>query len=98
MIMSSDQYIFRSKIACKSLLRHNALLCGMMITWTSWGQTITTAEPRWISYHGGDADDQVYSFATDEFGHVYVAGRTTGGLLLGNDTTDQSGLTHQDAF
>ncbi len=61
------------------------------------GQTIT-AEPRWISYHGGIEDDQVCSMATDEFGHVYITGRTTAGILLGNDTTDQSGLTHQAEF
>lgn len=61
-------------------------------------QTTITAEPRWSTYHGGIGDDQVLSIATDAFGHVYVAGRTTAGLLLGNDTTGQSGLTHQESY
>lgn len=49
----------------------------------------------WSTYIGGEADDQVLSVTADRFGHVYVAGRTTAGLRLGNDTTGQSGLTHQ---
>ena len=60
--------------------------------------TTVTAEARWSTYLGGIGDDQVLSIATDAFGHVYVAGRTTEGLLLGNDTTGQSGLTHQTTF
>lgn len=59
---------------------------------------MTSAEERWSSYLGGVADDQVLSMATDDFGHVYVAGRTSEGLLLGNDTTGESGLTHQNTY
>lgn len=61
------------------------------------GQTVT-AQAQWSTYLGGAADDQVYSITTDDFGHVYVAGRTTDSLRLGNDTTGQSGLTHQRNF
>jgi len=60
--------------------------------------TIVSAASRWSTYHGGIGDDLVLSIATDSFGHVYVAGRTTDGLLLGNDTSGRSGLTHQNAF
>ncbi|MBP8823791.1 MAG: gliding motility-associated C-terminal domain-containing protein [Flavobacteriales bacterium] len=56
------------------------------------------AHQRWSTYVGGIGDDQVLSVATDPFGHVYVAGRTTDGLLLGNDTTGNSGLTYQHNF
>lgn len=61
-------------------------------------QTTITAGMHWNTYMGGTADDHVHSVATDEFGHVYVAGRTTDGLRLGNDTTGQSGLTFQDTY
>lgn len=57
-----------------------------------------TAEKQWTTYAGGVGSDQVLSIATDAFGHVYVAGRTTDNLLLSNDTTGQSGATYQEAF
>ncbi|HMN06736.1 MAG TPA: gliding motility-associated C-terminal domain-containing protein [Flavobacteriales bacterium] len=57
-----------------------------------------TAEKQWTTYVGGVGSDQVLSIATDAFGHVYVAGRTTDNLLLANDTTGQSGATYQEAF
>lgn len=56
------------------------------------------ATQTWRTYLGGNGDDQVLSVAVDNFGHVYVAGRTTEGTLLGNDTTGQSGLTHQNTY
>lgn len=62
------------------------------------GQPTITAEQQWASYAGGEGDDVVLSMMVDAFGHVYVAGRTTDGLRLGNDTTGQSGLTHQDTY
>jgi gliding motility-associated-like protein len=69
-----------------------------MLSWYSaQAQTVlTSAQQRWSTYLGGTGPDQVLSIATDLFGHVYVAGRTSNGLLLGNDTTGQSGLTHQN--
>lgn len=65
---------------------------------TSDGQGPITAEFEWSTYMGGDGEDRVLCVATNEFGHLFVAGRTTAGLRLGNDTTGQSGLTHQDTF
>ncbi len=59
---------------------------------------VMPAQQRWSTYVGGIGDDQVLSVATDPFGHVYVAGRTTNGLLLGNDTTGHSGQTYQRHF
>ncbi|MBS1769647.1 MAG: gliding motility-associated C-terminal domain-containing protein [Acidobacteria bacterium] len=63
-------------------------------------QSSTTgpAHVRWSSYVGGTGNDKVLSMALDDFGHLYVAGRTTDSLLLGNDTTGNSGLTHQRHF
>lgn len=61
-----------------------------------WSQS--SAAERWSSYFGGVADDQVHAMASDEFGHVYVTGYTTDSLRLGNDTTGQSGLTHQHIY
>ncbi len=52
----------------------------------------------WRTYFGGEGEDHVLAIATDPFGHIYVAGRTSGGLRLGNDTTGRSGLTHQRDF
>jgi gliding motility-associated-like protein len=78
--------------------RYGALLLGLLLSIAAWGQTTITAERSWISYLGGEGDDQVLCVALDAFGHVYVVGRTAGGLLLGNDTTGQSGLTHQAVF
>lgn len=56
------------------------------------------SEVGWSTFLGGEGDDKVLSITTDGYGFVYVAGRTTGGLRLGNDTTGQSGLTHQRQF
>lgn len=53
---------------------------------------------QWASYHGGTGSDAVLSLATDDFGHLYVAGRTTDGLRLGNDTISPNGWTHQRLF
>lgn len=61
-------------------------------------QGMDAAVPRWGTYVGGTGDDRVLSVATDGHGHVYVAGRTTDSLLLGNDTTGRSGFTHQRHF
>lgn len=61
-------------------------------------QETTEALTRWATYLGGVGDDDVRSIAVDDFGHVYVAGRTTAGTLLGNDTSGRSGLTHQRTY
>jgi len=75
-------------------------LCSLLITLPvlTFGQVSTEAITRWATYLGGVGDDGVRAIAVDDFGHVYVAGRTTDGTLLGNDTTGQSGLTHQPTF
>ncbi len=78
--------------------RSFAIVGGILLCCCSRGQTPYEAITRWQTYVGGNGDDRVLATATDEFGHVYVAGRTTDGLLLGNDTTEQSGLTHQAVF
>lgn len=61
-------------------------------------QSTTRAETLWSSYFGGGQGDQVLAVATDDFGHIYIAGRTGGGLTLGNDTSGQSGATFQDTL
>lgn len=53
---------------------------------------------HWSTYAGGIAGDEVRSITTDGFGHVYVCGRTSDSLLLGNDTTGRSGYTHQRRY
>jgi len=87
-------------VPCRGLtaLRAWLVLPPLLCQLTASTQTVTSAVERWSSYLGGVADDQVMSMATDAFGHVYVAGRTSEGLLLGNDTTGQSGLTHQNTY
>ncbi|MBK6550848.1 MAG: SBBP repeat-containing protein [Flavobacteriales bacterium] len=80
------------------VLSYGFVLGAMLVVQSSHAQITVTAEQRWATYLGGEADDQVLSVATDAFGHVYVAGRTSNGLRLGNDTTDASGLTHQDTL
>lgn len=87
-------------------LRHNSRRSLFSIVFTLFallpfhaiGQNAGAAQAAWNTYLGGLTDDQVLSMAVDSFGNVYVAGRTTGGLLLGNDTTGNSGLTHQNVF
>ena len=93
---------FHQNIARSRKWDHGALLLAAALavlapTWLG-AQTTVDGLTRWRTYLGGTEDDRVRAIATDPFGHVYVAGRTTGGLLLGNDTTGQSGLTHQAAF
>lgn len=65
---------------------------------TAHGQINVAVGTEWSTYIGGDTNDVVTAVAVDEYGHVYIAGRTGGGLLLGNDTTGQSGLIHQGQY
>ncbi len=71
------------------------IICILVVHESSAQSGSARVQVDWSSYIGGEADDQVLSVTADRFGHVYVAGRTSTGLRLGNDTTGQSGLTHQ---
>lgn len=74
-------------------------LCTVLSTpQHAWAQDAASILPNWVTYAGGLATDQVNSITTDGFGHVYVAGRTSDSLLLGNDTTGRSGFTHQRRY
>lgn len=72
----------------------------VMMAWVPWvrGQAEEMPKPRWSTYVGGAGDDRVLAVAKDGFGHIYVAGRTSDSLLLGNDTMGASGYTHQRHF
>lgn len=75
-------------------------LAAVLVAWlglasASSAQYSVDTQQRWATYNGGIGNDQVLSVATDAFGHLYVAGRATEALRLGNDTTGRSGLTHQ---
>lgn len=58
-------------------------------------QTMDPPKQRWSTYVGGIGEDQVLSVAVDDSRYLYAAGRTSDSLLLGNDTTGNSGFTHQ---
>lgn len=85
--------IFRS-IARPTLLLAT-FVAALLATAPVLAQVPIGALERWVTYNGGIGSDAVLSVATDAFGHVYVAGRTSDSLLLGNDTTDRSGFTYQ---
>lgn len=86
---------FGTRTLRRMLLAALALLA--LVPWAR-GQDAEMPRPRWTTYVGGRGDDRVLAVAKDGFGHIYVAGRTSDSLLLGNDTTGASGYTHQRHF
>lgn len=91
-----NQNIARS---CKRIIKVLLLTAALAVApYRVAAQSAAGVVSHWRTYLGGNADDRVLAVANDPFGHVFVAGRTTGGLLLANDTTGQSGLTHQPDF
>lgn len=86
------------RLLARALRNSGCVLLMASAPVSGWCQTTITAGMRWSTYLGGTADDQVLSVATDAFGHVYVAGRTSDSLHLGNDTTGRSGLTYQGTY
>lgn len=79
---------------CINILVLSTLL---LISHASYAQD-GSAVRKWASYHGGSGADAVLSMATDLAGNIYVAGRTTEGLLLSNDTTANSVVVHQNSY
>lgn len=76
----------------------STLLVVFLAAALSGNAQLTSTETLWSTYLGGLQNDQVLSIAHDAFGHVYIAGRTSAGIRLGNDSSGQSGLVHQDTI
>lgn len=95
--MAPRSHLFTRRPACP-IHRMGVLAVYMAMSVAASGQANENALRQWTSYAGGGGADRVLGIATDGFGHVYVAGRATDGMLPGNDTTGQSGLTHQRHF
>lgn len=93
------QHTLHHDIHVPRALRKALLICSLLVADAALAQSnYMRSEVSWSTFAGGTGDDKVLSITTDSYGFVYVAGRTTAGLRLGNDTTGQSGLTHQRQY